>query len=413
MKAHRKTLFRVVTLLLVLALLLPISGPVSAVPSVYAVTQSEIDDLKEQADDLDNQREQLQQQLKEIQSDKSKALEQKELLEQQINAAQAEINNIQSQIDKYSELISLKEEELAQAEAEEAELYDQFCKRVRYMEEEGEVSYWSILFGSDDFSDLLDNFIMVEEFIQYDNDLMNGILALQDQIAADKADLETSKADQETAKARQVEVRSELQSQQDQVDALIDEISGQEDLLEQQEAKLRSAANAMDEEIKRLEKEMADQISNVVSESGFQWPLPSSWNTLSSLFGSRTHPITGRPNNHTGIDIPASRNTEIYAAKSGVVVTSTYNSSYGNYVVVSHSDGTSTLYAHMNRRNATVGQTVSQGQVIGYVGTTGSSTGNHLHFEIRVNGSRVDPVDYFPDKTLYVRSGGQTVVLPH
>ena len=413
MKAHRKTLFRVVSLLLVLALLLPISGPVSAVPSVYAVTQSEIDDLKEQADDLDNQREQLQQQLKEIQSDKSKALEQKELLEQQINAAQAEINNIQSQIDKYSELISLKEEELAQAEAEEAELYDQFCKRVRYMEEEGEVSYWSILFGSDDFSDLLDNFIMVEEFIQYDNDLMNGILALQDQIAADKADLETSKADQETAKARQVEVRSELQSQQDQVDALIDEISGQEDLLEQQEAKLRSAANAMDEEIKRLEKEMADQISNVVSESGFQWPLPSSWNTLSSLFGSRTHPITGRPNNHTGIDIPASRNTEIYAAKSGVVVTSTYNSSYGNYVVVSHSDGTSTLYAHMNRRNATVGQTVSQGQVIGYVGTTGSSTGNHLHFEIRVNGSRVDPVNYFPDKTLYVRSGGQTVVLPH
>ena len=413
MKAHRKTLFRIVSLLLVLALLLPISGPVSAVPSVYAVTQSEIDDLKEQADDLDNQREQLQQQLKEIQSDKSKALEQKELLEQQINAAQAEINNIQSQIDKYSELISLKEEELAQAEAEEAELYDQFCKRVRYMEEEGEVSYWSILFGSDDFSDLLDNFIMVEEFIQYDNDLMNGILALQDQIAADKADLETSKADQETAKARQVEVRSELQSQQDQVDALIDEISGQEDLLEQQEAKLRSAANAMDEEIKRLEKEMADQISNVVSESGFQWPLPSSWNTLSSLFGSRTHPITGRPNNHTGIDIPASRNTEIYAAKSGVVVTSTYNSSYGNYVVVSHSDGTSTLYAHMNRRNATVGQTVSQGQVIGYVGTTGSSTGNHLHFEIRVNGSRVDPVDYFPDKTLYVRSGGQTVVLPH
>ena len=81
--------------------------------------------------------------------------------------------------------------------------------------------------------------------------------------------------------------------------------------------------------------------------------------------------------------------------------------------MVSHSDGTSTLYAHMNRRNATVGQTVSQGQVIGYVGTTGSSTGNHLHFEIRVNGSRVDPVNYFPDKTLYVRSGGQTVVLPH
>ena len=197
------------------------------------------------------------------------------------------------------------------------------------------------------------------------------------------------------------------------MDALIQEISGQEDQLQAAEAKLKAAANAMDAEIKRLEKEMAAQIANVPSESGFLWPLPSSWNTLSSLFGSRIHPITGKPNNHTGIDIPASKNTNIYAAKSGVVTTSTYNSSYGNYVVVSHSDGTSTLYAHMNKRAVSKGQTVSQGQVIGYVGTTGSSTGNHLHFEIRVNGNRVDPVDYFKDKTLYVRSGGQTVLLPH
>ena len=281
------------------------------------------------------------------------------------------------------------------------------------MEEEGEMSYWSILFSSSDFSDLLDNFMMVEEFIDYDNRAMEELLALQAQIETDKADLETSKSEQEAAKAKQVAAQADLKEQEDQVDALIQEISGQEDQLEAAEAQLKAAADAMDDEIRRLEREMASQISGVVSESGFQWPLPASWNTLSSLFGNRTHPITGRPNNHTGIDIPASRNTEIYAAKSGVVVTSTYNSSYGNYVVVSHSDGTSTLYAHMNSRNATVGQTVSQGQVIGYVGTTGSSTGNHLHFEVRVNGSRVDPVDYFPDMTLYVRSGGRTVLLEH
>ncbi len=403
---------KMISLLVILALVLPLAGRITVMPA-SAVTQAEIDGLKEEAADLDSQRAQLQQQLKAIQSDKSKALEQKSLLEQQISATQAEINNIQAQITKYGELIDQKELELAEAEEQERQQYELFCERVRYMEEEGEVSYWSILFASDDFADLLDNFMMVEEIIDYDNSIMESILALQEQIKQDKAELETAKSEQEAAKAKEEAAKADLKQQEAQVDALIEEISGQEDQLEAAEAQLKAAADAMDAEIKRLEKEMAAQISTVVSESGFQWPLPSSWNTLSSLFGNRIHPITGRPNNHTGIDIPASKNTNIYAAKSGVVTTSTYNSSYGNYVVVSHSDGTSTLYAHMNSRAVSKGDTVSQGQVIGYVGTTGSSTGNHLHFEIRVNGNRVDPVNYFPDKTLYVRSGGKTVLLEH
>ena len=412
MKQTAKGVRKVISLLVVLALLVPLTGQVTVMPS-SAVTQAEIDDLKDEAAELDSQRAELQAQLKAIQADKSKALEQKSLLEQQIDATQSEINNIQAQIQKYSELITQKEGELAEAEEQEQELYELFCERVRYMEEEGEVSYWSILFSSSDFSDLLDNFMMVEEVIDYDNSVMEELLALQEQIEADKAALETSKEEQEAAKAKQEAAKADLKDQEAQVDALIQEISGQEDQLEAAEAQLKAAANAMDAEIKRLEKEMAEQIANVPSESGFLWPLPSSWNTLSSLFGSRIHPITGKPNNHTGIDIPASKNTNIYAAKSGVVTTSTYNSSYGNYVVVSHSDGTSTLYAHMNKRAVSKGETVSQGQVIGYVGTTGSSTGNHLHFEVRVNGNRVDPVNYFKDKTLYVRSGGQTVLLPH
>ena len=412
MKYTAKGFRKIISLLVALALLVPLTGEVSVMPAA-AVTQAEIDDLKDQAADLDSQRAELQQQLKAIQADKSKALEQKSLLEQQIDATQAEINNIQSQIQKYSELITQKESELAQAEEQEQQLYELFCERVRYMEEEGEVSYWSILFSSSDFSDLLDNFMMVEEIIDYDNSVMEELLALQEQIEADKADLETSKSEQEAAKAKQEAAKADLKEQESQVDALIQEISGKEDQLEAAEAQLKAAANAMDAEIKRLEKEMADQIANVPSESGFLWPLPSSWNTLSSLYGSRIHPITGKPNNHTGIDIPASKNTNIYAAKSGVVTTSTYNSSYGNYVVISHSDGTSTLYAHMNKRAVSKGQTVSQGQVIGYVGTTGSSTGNHLHFEVRVNGNRTDPVNYFKDKTLYVTSGGKKVLLEH
>ena len=141
------------------------------------------------------------------------------------------------------------------------------------------------------------------------------------------------------------------------------------------------------------------------------WPL-SGYYTLSSLYGSRIHPITGKPNNHGGIDIPAPKNTHILAAKSGVVITSGYNSSYGNYVVISHGTS-STLYAHMTSRAVSVGDSVKQGQTIGYVGTTGSSTGNHLHFEVRVNDNRTDPINYFPELTLYVRANGQTVKLNH
>ena len=407
---------RILSLGMVLFFMLPIAGEVAVMP-VSAATQAEIDELKDQAADLSGQRAQLQAQLKEIQADKSKTLEQKRLLEEQISATQAEIDNIQAQIEKYDELIAQKEEELSQAEAEEETLYQQFCKRVRLMEEEGESSYWSILFASEDFADLLDNFMMVEEFIDYDNSLMNEILALQEQIEADQASLEASRAEQEAAKAEQEQARADLRNQEAQVDALLEEISGQEELVKGAEAELRAAADAVDQEIKRLEQEMAAQIGGVESESGFLWPLPSSWDTLSSLFGTRKDPFTGKPGNHTGIDIPASKNTPIYAAKSGVVTTSVYGSgsswSYGNYVVVSHSDGTSTLYAHMNSRAVSKGETVSQGQVIGYVGTTGRSTGYHLHFEVRVNGTRKDPVNYFPARTIYYRSGGKTTQLSH
>ncbi len=396
---HWKNLVkRLLVVALVLSLAIPLVPETMVVPA-SAVTQAEINDLKDDAADLRAQQKELQNQLAAIKEDKNKALEQKTLLEQQINATQAEIDTIQDQISKYDDLIAQKQDELAEAEEKEKAQYELFCERVRYMEEQGEVSYWSILFSSSDFSDLLDNAMMVDEIMQYDNQVMNDLIAIRQQIAQDKADLETARQEQQAAKDEQESAKASLKSQESEVDALISQISSQQAEVEQAEA-------AIDKQVAAAEKELAAQISTVVSESGFMWPLPG-YNTLSSLFGGRTHPVTGKPNNHTGIDIPAPSGTPIKAAKSGVVLTSTYNNSYGNYVVVSHSDGTSTLYAHMSRRGVSKGQTVSQGQVVGYVGTTGSSTGNHLHFEIRVNGSRVDPVNYFlGSMTLYATSGG-------
>ncbi len=400
-KEHgRKWAFRLCGLALTAAVAVSLLPEAVVVPA-SAVTQAEIDAMKEEANSLKQQQEEIQDQLDSLAADRENAMARKTLLEQQINATRAEINTIAAQIAKYDELIAQKQEELSQAEAEEQAQYELFCERVRYMEEQGEVSYWSILFSSKDFADLLDNAMMVEEIMDYDNQVMDQLIALREQIEEDKAELETARQEQQDAKAEQEAAQANLQAQESEVDALLSQISNQEDELEAREAQLRAASDAATAEIAAAERELAAQIANVPSESGFLWPLPGRYN-LSSLFGSRKHPITGKANNHTGIDIPASSGTSILAAKSGVVTTSTYNNSYGNYVVVSHSDGTSTLYAHMVRRNCSKGDTVSQGQVIGYVGTTGSSTGNHLHFEVRVNGSRVDPINYFTDLPLTI-----------
>lgn len=411
---HAKIFRRLIGLALAGALLLPLAGP-GVVTESSAVTQAEIDALKGDANALASQKKDLQNQLKAVQADKNEAMARKELLERQINVIQEEIDNISRQIAMYDQLIAEKEEELALAQAEEEAQFALFCRRMRAMEEQGEISYWSILFSSSDFSELLDNYMMIEEIIEYDNQVIDDLVALQEKTAADKAELEQAQTEQEKAKAQQVAARNEVKAQEAEVDKIIDQIKDQEDELKAMEAELTKAANALDAQIKAKEREYAAQIVNVPSESGFLWPLAANLNTLSSLYGGRKDPINGRSSNHTGIDIPAARGTPIYAAKSGVVTTSVYGSgsywSYGNFVLISHKDGTSTLYAHMSRIGCKEGQTVKQGDVVGYVGTTGRSTGNHLHFEVRSGSTRKDPVNYFKDKALYVQSSGKKVAL--
>lgn len=403
---------RFLPLVLTLALMVPLLRPVMITESFAKVTQEEIDALKDQAASLDQNKNALKKELQAIKADKDAALNKKYVIEKQIGVLQEEIDNFDAQIRSYRQMIDQKTVEIAEAQAKEEEQFELFCQRVRHMEEAGQVSYWSILFASDSFSDLLDNFMMVEEFIAYDNAVMDELIATREKIEAEKAELEALKADQEAARQKSVNAKTELSAREAEVDKLIQEILSKQNALEEREEELRKAAEAMDREIRRKEKEMAEQIANVPSESGYLWPLPG-YDTLSSLFGPRTDPISGRPGRHSGIDIPAPRGTKILAAKSGVVVTSGRHRSYGEYVIVGHSDGTSTLYAHMSRRIAQEGQTVKQGDVLGQVGTTGYSTGNHLHYEIRVNGVRVDPVDSYKDKPLYFRDGGPRVPLKH
>lgn len=404
MKEKGTLLRRGLSLVLVLALFLPLAGRDMVIES-SAVTRAEIDALKNQSGALASQKKDIQDQLKAVKADKDEAMNKKLLIEDQIDVIRQEIENINEQIAMYDQLIAEKTAELEQAEADEKAQFDLFCRRMRAMEEQGEVSYWSILFSSSDFSELLDNYMMIEEIIQYDNKVIDDLAALQERVAADRTELEAAQAEQEEAKAQQLAAQDELKAQEAEVDKLIAEINAHEDQLEAMEEALNKAAKDLDAQIKAKEKEYAAQIANVPSESGYLWPLPGSYNLITSFAGGRVHPVTGKYGNHAGVDISAPGGTKIYAAMSGVVIHAAKGTgsswSYGNYVIVAHSNGTNTLYAHMSRIGCSKGQTVKQGDVIGYVGSTGRSTGNHLHFEVRKGDTRTDPLNYFKDKALY------------
>ena len=397
----RRIVVGVLAAVMALLMLLPMISMI--ISSAGAVTQSEIDALKKEQQESQAKQEELKDQLAEAEAQQAAAQQKRQLLTEQLNAINAEIDNINAQISYYDGEIAQKEEERKEAEAREAEQYELFCQRVRMMEEQGTVSYWSILFNAEDFSDLLDRIADVDAVMAYDNEVMDQLIATREELERLQADLESARAEEQAAKEQQEAKKAEQQAKVAEAQALVDQINADVAEVNRQLDEESAAASEIQAEIAKKQKQLEEERkqNNIVisSETGYLWPLPGYYR-LSSQFGYRIHPITGVAHSHTGIDIPASGGTPILAAKSGQVVTSAYHYSYGNYVVIDHGNGNSTLYAHMSSRAVSEGQMVTQGQVIGYVGTTGSSTGNHLHFEVRDNYTRVDPESKFPSLNL-------------
>lgn len=414
-KSRRERLTALLACILALLMILPmiimvVSNLSLAGAASVSSIQSQINDLKNKNKDLTSQKNQLKNELSGIQAEKSQAVGRRNNLEQQINLIQDEVDNLNAQLDQYATLIAEKEQEVADNEARERAQFELFCKQCRAMEKEGRVSYWSILFSADSFPDLLDKVHTVNSIADYNDMVCDQLQIARAALKTAKAELETAQAETEEAKAAREAAQSELASQKAEVQKLINEIAADEKEAKAALDALNAAAKQMDSEIAKKERELQAAIAAARQSSsggnqyqfdpgsGWYWPLPSSCVKVNSFFGPRTHPITGKHHNHSGTDIGgAPAGTEIYAAHGGIVLTSEYHSSYGNYVVLSRGDGITTLYAHMSKRGVKVGDVVSQGQVIGYVGSTGSSTGPHLHFEVRVNGTRQDALKYYPN----------------
>lgn len=381
-----------------------------------AEIQAEIDELEGKSDELEEQRSALESQIAENESRTLNVVEQKAQVDQEIELTRLEIENVTEQVHQYNMLISEKQAELDELQGRQDELFERYKLRMRAMQERGEVSFWSVLLDAQSFADMLNCRAMIEEIAKTDQRMMDEMRQLAAEVISAKEDLADQKIILEGKKAELTEAQQTLDEKRAESDQLLSELVADKIELVKLDEEYEAQLTALTDEIADLEAEKTAALQREweaahppqptpdnpnpapvypSSGEGFMFPLDySGYACVTSSYGYRVHPITGNYTMHNGVDLAANQGTAIYATKSGYVTTATYNYAYGNYVTINHMDGFSSLYGHMTYFVVGDGDFVSQGQVIGYVGSTGYSTGPHLHFTVYYNGDTVNPMNY-------------------
>lgn len=361
-----------------------------------AVSQAEIDALEEQRDALKAERESMQADIDALKNEQAGILEQKRALDEQNEVYRQELELIEEQVSLYTRLVDEKAAELEEATAAEEEQLATYKQHVRAMEENGKYTYLSIIFGSRSLSELMSNLDMIGEIMEADKRIYDQYTAAREKAEKIKAEyevtLEQLSEKQDEYEAEKVELEAKIAEASAMIEQLEAEISTNYDLYLEVLAQEEALESDIQNKIAELERQEA--ASSITSTGSYIWPLPGY--SPGSAYGWRMHPIFNEMRFHAGEDIGAPSGTPILAADSGVASVYPDNGNgYGNYIMINHGGGRVTLYAHMSAFAISGGATVTQGQVIGYVGSTGNSTGPHLHFEVRVNGATTDPKQYF------------------
>lgn len=381
----------------------------------YAVTQSQIDELKEQRNVIRAQRQEKQAIVEALEAEKADVVAQKQAMDERnmYTLQQIQLNN--QEIELYDEMIAEKAAELEEAQRLENEQLERYRARVRAMEENGGYNILAIISKSDSFSDMLTAMDDVGEIMESDRQLEDAYIAARENTESVKADYEDTRAELEELKAQ---LKAEQEELEKDIEEAIQIILDLENDLENRQAEYdaimaaEDAANAtIDKLVAELEAQRAAAEAGGSSGGGsanasgsFLWPV-ASYVYVSSRFGLRVHPITGEKKSHTGIDIASNQGTAVYASDGGTVTLAGWNGGYGNCIMIDHGNGYVTLYGHLSSISVSVGQTVSQGATIGAVGSTGNSTGPHLHFEVLKNGTRIDPEQFFSGLTISADAG--------
>lgn len=387
---------------------------ISAVP-VRALTSNEI---KEQIEALEKEEEQLQQQMDLLQqqlTDNLARMEQmvaqKTAIDQQIVLLNDQIANTNQQIVSYGMLIADQQETLDAAQQRLDALNEKYRDRVRAMEEQGDVSYWSVLFHSRSFADFLDRLNMIQEIAAADQRRLEELQEAAETVKNAKETLENQKTALEATREKLQLSQNALEEKRAEADALLREMAEREEefeaLLEESEKKqdalmeeLAQKEDAYDQAL--YEEWLATYVPPVteapspeIPESDADWLTPVPYYTLTSPFGMRLHPILGIYRIHNGVDMACAAGTPIYASRGGLVEVAGYQpDGAGNYIQLNHGDGFRSIYMHMTNYIVKQGEYVAPGQIIGYVGNTGLSKGDHLHFGISYNGTYVNPMQY-------------------
>lgn len=392
-------------LALVLVLSLTAVMPIEA----QAASEEELDQLKAERDALVKQRQAQQAVVNQLKTQQAGVLEIKKALDERNMYTLWQMQLNQQEIELYNHMIAEKNMEVEDALELEYEQRERYRSRVRAMEENGNIGFLGLLLNTSDIGEFLTAVDDIGEIMESDRALEDAYIEARENTEAVRAEYEEYKAGieeiQEDLKAQQAELEAELDEATQLILQISSDIESNAAILAEFEAAEKQAETNVANMVLALEKErQAQQAAAVVGTGAFMWPAPTS-TYITSRFGLRIHPVTGVQKSHTGMDIGAGSGDNILAADGGTVTMASWNGGYGNCVMIDHGNGYKTLYAHMSSIAVSNGAAVGKGQVIGYVGSTGVSTGPHLHFEVWASGSRIDPEAFFSGLTFSESAG--------
>lgn len=379
--------------------------PVRVSAASSAEIQKEIDALEAKNAEIQRQINSIQSQYNANYADMKDIVAQKNAIDQELTLLSSKVETTNEQIAAYSQLIADTQEELDAAQENLRALSEAHRERVRVMEEQGKLTYWQVIFEANSFTDLLDRINMVEEINASDRRRIEEMRIAADIVTATQMNLETEKSSLEEVRVQLAEDEAALEEKRAQSDEVLQELEKKSEEFEILMAESEILQDDLMQEIAAKEKELKEAkydeylaklaLQGENPPSNATWVTPVSGWKLTSPFGMRTHPILKTQRMHNGIDMACAQGTPIYATRAGKVTRTAYQAGgAGNYVSINHLDGFASIYMHMTHYVVSEGQTVSAGQLIGYVGSTGMSTGPHLHFGISYAGTYVNPLAY-------------------